>query len=305
MKKILIFRNSKLGDYLISLPSIKLIKKKYKNCKIYYLSSKNVNYKNLPSKIENFKFIDKFLYFENNIIGYFKIFYKLKKINFDTIYNLQENSNFPRNLKNYLFFFFLGIKNKKGFFYKILNYENYSETYQIARRIKENLKNNQIFALSKIKKIKEKKLIKTKYITISIGGFSQPKLWKLKYWAELCRQFLSIYNYKIIVTGTKDDFKNGKILCKINNKKIFNYCGKLNLKKLFNIIKFSQLHITNDNGSMHISTLYNKKTICLFNNHDPKGKWYPANCNAKIFRSAQGINKIKPKTILNFISNFI
>ena len=39
MKKILIFRNSKLGDYLISLPSIKLIKK-YKNCKIYYLSSK-------------------------------------------------------------------------------------------------------------------------------------------------------------------------------------------------------------------------------------------------------------------------
>ena len=81
-----------------------------------------------------------------------------------------KNSNFPRNLKNYLFFF-LGIKNKKGFFYKILNYENYSETYQIARRIKKNLKNNQIFALSKIKKIKEKKLIKTKYITISIGGF--------------------------------------------------------------------------------------------------------------------------------------
>ena len=46
---------------------------------------------------------------------------------------------------------------------------------------------------------------------------------------------------------------------------------KIELKKLFNIIKFSQLHITNDNESMHISTLYNKKTICLFNNHDPKG----------------------------------
>ena len=56
---------------------------------------------------------------------------------------------------------------------------------------------------------------------------------------------------------------------------------------------------------MHISTLYNKKTICLFNNHDPKGKWYPANYNAKIFRSREGINKIKPKTILNFISNLI
>ena len=76
------------------------------------------------------------------------------------------------------------------------------------------------------------------------------------------------------MTGTKDDFKNGKILCKINNKKIFNYCGKLNLKKLFNIIKFSQLHITNDNGSMHISTLYNKKPYACLIIMIPKGKWY-------------------------------
>ena len=32
------------------------------------------------------------------------------------------------------------------------------------------------------------------------------------------------------------------------------------------------MHITNDNGSMHISTLYSKETIYLFSNHDPKGK---------------------------------
>ena len=59
-------------------------------------------------------------------------------------------------------------------------------------------------------------------------------------------------------------------------------CGKTRLKELFNIIKYSKMHITNDNGSMHIFTIYSIKTICMFNNHDPIGKWYPENKNAVI-----------------------
>ena len=46
--KILCFRNSNLGDYLISIPSLKLIRKKYPNSKIYYLTSKSKNYRILP-----------------------------------------------------------------------------------------------------------------------------------------------------------------------------------------------------------------------------------------------------------------
>ena len=34
---------------------------------------------------------------------------------------------------------------------------------------------------------------------------------------------------------------------------------KNNLNQLMNIIKFSKLHITNDNGSMHIASLFLKK----------------------------------------------
>ena len=77
------------------------------------------------------------------------------------------------------------------------------------------------------------------------------------------------------------------------NPKIISLCGKNNLDELLNIIKFSKLHITNDNGSMHLATLYSKKTLCLFNNHDP-GKWYPANKKAIKIRSNNGINSINP-----------
>ena len=46
MKKILCFRNSRLGDYLISLPSLKL-KQENNDSKIYYLSDKSDFYKSL------------------------------------------------------------------------------------------------------------------------------------------------------------------------------------------------------------------------------------------------------------------
>ena len=71
-------------------------------------------------------------------------------------------------------------------------------------------------------------------------------------------------------------------------------CNKTNLKELFNIIQFSDVHITNDNGSMHLATLFKKRTICLFNNHDPIGKWNPSNKNAIILRSKGGVNSINP-----------
>ena len=43
------------------------------------------------------------------------------------------------------------------------------------------------------------------------------------------------------------------------NKKIISLCGKTNLDKLLNLIKFSKTHITNDNGSMHVATCFKKK----------------------------------------------
>ena len=90
----------------------------------------------------------------------------------------------------------------------------------------------------------------------------------------MLRLILNNLNHKIIITGTKEDIKNAKLLCFINPKRIISLCGKNNLDELLNIIKFSKLHITNDNGSMHLATLYSKKTLCLFNNHDREGKWY-------------------------------
>jgi heptosyltransferase II len=292
MTKILCYKNSKLGDYLITIPSIKLIKKKNKNCKIYYLTVKNKFYNNLPKKLEKTKIVDEFIYFNNNILDKLKLIFYLRRKNFDKIYYLQEKSSFLREIRDFLFFNLIKTKKIRGFFLKKKNYAIQNETIQIAKRVEKNVTDKDIQGLGNIKKKNNKPLYNIKYITISIGGFSQPEIWDLKNWAILIKLILNRFDFKILLVGTVHDFKKANILSKISKKKIINLCQETNIDDLLNIIKFSKYHITNDNGSMHVSTLFKKKTLCLFNNHDPLGKWYPTNNNAIILRSNESVNSI-------------
>ena len=307
MKKILCFRNSKLGDYLISIPALVLIRKKNPNCKIYYLTSRSKFYKNLPKKLGKKLIIDEFIFYENNFKSIIRLFFKLRSLEIQKFYYLQEKSNLYRELRDFIFFFLINIKKRYGFFTKKKNYKKFSETMQITGRVDKKITKKQIKLFSKISLIKETPLYKFNYITISIGGFSQKKIWEMKNWSILIKLILSNYNFKIVILGTKEDIDSARYLSLIDKKKIFSLCGKTNIEQLLNLIKFSKIHITNDNGSMHISSLFSKKSICLFNNHDPEGKWYPLNDNATILRHKLGINLIKPILVfkkINKILNF-
>ncbi len=304
MKKILCFRNSKLGDYLISLPALQLIKKKYPSYKIFYLSSRNENAPLLPKQIEKKKFVDEFIYFNNNFYDLFKLFKYLRKQKFQKLYYIQEKSTLAREIRDYFFFRLSGIVKLYGFFNKKKNYSKFSETLQITKRIDQNINQLKLNQLTTIKSKGDKPIFNYKYITISIGGFSQPILWKIQNWGILTNLICKNLKYKIIILGTNKDLNYCNFLLKQNKICYYPLCGKTNINQLFNIIKYSKFHITNDNGSMHVASLYSKKTLCLFNNHDPLGKWYPANKNAIIIRPKNGVNTISPYKVFIKLKRF-
>ena len=198
MKKILCYKNSKLGDYLITVPSIRLIKKN-NDYKIYYLTVKNKFYKNLPGTLEKTKVVDEFIYFNNNFLDKLKLIFFLRKKKFDEFYYLQEKSNLFREIRDYFFFNLLKIKRIHGFFLKQDDYLKNSETIQIARRVNNNITNKDIYKLGNVKKLHNKPIYNKNYITISIGGFSQQAIWNLNNWSILIKLILNRFNYKIII----------------------------------------------------------------------------------------------------------
>jgi len=301
MKKILCIRNSKLGDYIISIPALKLIRKKNPSCKIYYLSSKNNLVDELPRKIENDNIVDNFIYYEHNLVGIIKLLYKLRDFQFHKIYYLNENSSFLRNVRNYLFYLLIKTKKRIGFFYKNKDYKKFNESKQLIQRIDPKYNHLNLFNVNKLNLSFSSPIIKKKYLTLSIGGFSQVKNWSLENWSRLTDLLLANSNLNIVILGTSNDIIGAKYLIKKNRNRIISYCGKTNLVQLFNLIKYTKIHITNDNGSMHVASLYKKNIICLFNNHDPFGKWFPSNKEAVIIRPNNGVENICPYKVLKVL----
>ncbi len=77
----LIFRTDRIGDFLITLPLIKSIKRNNEESKIFVVTSvKNDNYVKSNSFVD-----DTFLLEKNTFISKIKLFIKLKKKNFDSI----------------------------------------------------------------------------------------------------------------------------------------------------------------------------------------------------------------------------
>ena len=107
--------------------------------------------------------------------------------------------------------------------------------------------------------------------------------------------------YNLLFENLSFEINSGEVL-KISGP---NGSGKTSLLTLFNIIKFSNLHICQDSGSMHIASFYQKKNVCIFNNHDPHGKWFPLNKNAKLYRLKGDINTISPNLVYSGIKNFL
>ena len=65
MTKILVFRNSNLGDYFISIPILRIIREKFPNSHITYMTIKNKKKFILPKKIENKLIVNQFFTYKH------------------------------------------------------------------------------------------------------------------------------------------------------------------------------------------------------------------------------------------------
>ena len=301
-EKILIYRHCSLGDFIVSLPAIKLIRDNHPNAVIYLgcLTIEKMGYVR-PHQIPiNTGLIDKFIYFERSWFSYLRFLIEIKKKKFNKMYYLNEIPSVIK-LKRDLFLFNLsGIKEKAGFEKIKYNYDKFNETYYLCKRIKKKISKKDITFKNLINNSTNKS--KLNYITISLGGKSDLKKWNIKNWIFIVSKIIIKYpNLKIKIIGSKNEKKMSEQITILNRKKIINLCGNTNIRQLFDIIDSSKYHISHDDGTMHIASTFKKKGIAIFGITSEKGRWFPSNSNQKIFYPKKHINQIKPEKIINFI----
>lgn len=114
--------------------------------------------------------------------------------------------------------------------------------------------------ISKIKKI----------VTINPGAKNHMKRWAVSKYAHLADKLVSELNAKIIFTGSKEDSETiNSVILKMKREYI-NLCAKTSLGALSELIKRSDLIITNDSAPLHIASAVNSPTIAIFGPTDEK-----------------------------------
>ena len=335
MKRFIIFRNDRLGDFLILTNIIKKIKDKYKDAHITIVAS-SFNYK----FIKNYKIIDK-VYLYNRTDSFF---YKISLIrdlfkyeyyasfsvdgkSFSNFCNFIIKSKFKLGLV-YKFKFLNIWLTKPNFLYNYLIFDKY-ETFTSKKyltkiehlpkklinlanflNLKIKLNDNYYFEVSKKEQIKfsKSKYFKKKYILFHLDEkWTDIEQVNIKLYENLL--FLSRKSKKIIIiTSFKNNFNYFKNLKKkINNNKIKNIyiVENSNLYFFERLIKHSLFSISCHSGYLvQVAGSNSSNIIDIINKVDYKwySSWKPLNTKHKfIYKSS--INLIFNNLIL-YINSF-
>ncbi len=259
INKILIIRLSSLGDILLTTPTIRAIKQKYKNSQIDFVLRKEY----ADTLLYNAR-ISKFFYYNNESNAGLK--QELKAAPYDLVIDLQNNFR-SRSLINGIKAEILSFKKptlKKLLlvWFKINLLRNGKTIIQrYADTAKVNLISEELELIIP-PKIKAKLEDKKKYIGFCPGSKHFTKRWLPEYFIELGRM-LTPRGFTIVLFGGRAD----KDICEVISEKI---PGSINLQNEDDLLQTAaemqkcKIVITNDSGLMHTATAVKISVAAIF-----------------------------------------
>jgi len=273
--KFLVVRFSSIGDIVLTSPVVRCLKQQVKDAEVHYLAKKS-----FAAVIEHNPFIDKKIYLENELD---ELIPQLKNEKYDFIIDLHHNIR-TLKIKSAL-----GVK---SFSFNKLNIEkwlivnlkmNRLPAMHIVDRYMETVKSFGVvndgkgldyFITQEDGKAVEKLLpsFQPGYIAFVIGAKHNTK--KLPF--EKIVSIISRINRPVLLMGGKEDFDEAeKIISAIQNKIVFNACGKFSLNESAALIKHAEKVISHDTGLMHIAAAFKKEIISVWGNTIPEFGMYP------------------------------
>ena len=273
IETILIMSNTAIGDSLFSTPAIRLIKENYPNKKVIVL----LNPKNYLL-FDNNPYIDKVILYSGKWKHFIRTLFELRRLNINLA--LIMHSNEPQatplaycaGIK-----YIIKIPNDQNEF-NFLHYNPVTEPNRnehfIDRRLRQ-LEYIDIFTKSYRMDIFQKEewrkhikdMLKEDEVNIGfqIGASTLSRMWFVEKWIELARLLLNYNkNWNIVLTGAKIDKTSSiSISSALNNNRVVDLTGRLDLGAASALIAKLDLLITPDTGPLHIAAAMKTPTIAI------------------------------------------
>lgn len=275
-KRILVIKISSLGDLILSLPSLKAIRQRFPEGKIYLLTLK----KYFPL-LYDCPFVDEIVTVSEKYKTFKSILHisrDLRRNSFDYIVDLQNNR--ASHLIAYLSFpkCSFGYSLRGGIILdKKVRYNRKDEPLKSQERILEllgiRLKEKKLVFWER--KSPEEKLLFPQDSIVGINLSASLK-WESKNWPQtnICRLIEMINkhlpSFRVALFGSEESAQEAQKLEAMFSPHPFNVCGKTTLKDLPLRLKQLKVFITPDTATLHLASALGIPTIALFGPTDPK-----------------------------------
>jgi ADP-heptose:LPS heptosyltransferase len=273
VSNILVMSNTAIGDTLFATPAINLLRKNYPDKNIIALLN--------PKNYELFKTnpnIDEIITYRGKWGNFLQVAFKLRAKNIDLTFIFHSNEPQATPLaflsgSKYI----IKIPNDKNEF----NFLHYNppiapqlDEHFINRRLKqlsyigidEQSYQMEIYPLtswySEVDKVLKDNV---KYIGIQIGASTISRMWLIERWIDLVNRLLDYdINLQVVLTGSESDRQlTDKVENSIQNQRVLNMAGVLDLCSAAALIDRLDLLITPDTGPLHIAAAVKTPTITI------------------------------------------
>jgi len=292
IKNILVIKIGAIGDVILAIPSIRALRKKFPEARIYCLVGKESR-----SILQRCPYLNGIIVFDHKekdrgIFGLFNILKEVRKYYFDMVIDLQNNR------KSHLISYFsmsadrYGYNNRKLSF--LLNHkvepaqtdtpavEHQFRTLKLLDIDKENL-NLELWPSEEddeyIRILLESEWIgqKEKIVGINLGASKRwlSKCWPLENFAQLCDK-LSKDSIRVIITGTQEDLNSAAKIQKLASSKLLNFAGKTTIMQLAALIKRCSVFVSADSAPLHVAASVGTPMVALFGPTSPDRHMPPA-----------------------------
>jgi len=303
IKQILIIHTNMAGDNVVATPMIRNIALGFKNAKITFLTREYA-----AQVLEGNPYISEFIlydkFYDERLRGSFKTWLKLIKLirskHFDLVIDTQES--FTR-LKRTLLSILSGARYRAGY-WRSKGYRGILNTHEAIYKLNQHgavryldmvtalgleIKDTKFevyFNETDLDYIKSMLLAgssdnRTSLIGIHPGNLNKAKLWDIDKFAKIADSLADLYNAKIILTGSKDDFAYVTMISEKMKHKPLIYVKKTTFTQLNALITLMDLLITLDTVTVHIAAATNTPTIALYGQTFRSG-WLPWNKEKQI-----------------------
>lgn len=288
IKKILVITLSNIGDVVLGLPVIGVLRNNFKEAHITVVVGPRAREVfDVDPRIDRMFVYDKLLPFWGKI----KFLFDLRKERYDLIVDLR-NSFFPFLLRHGVFNKSFPVPPPAGVIHKTDEHLLKLKTLGIKPDENISYPQDRPFYLLKegsypiwisqpdsdnARALLNKKgvLDEDGIICVSPGAKSHIKRWTESGFAKLCDSLIEEFGLKIVLVGDLDD----KPICERILNRMKNYAvsvsGETNLRELAWCIKRSRLLVTNDSAPLHIAGSVGAPVVAIFGPTDQRkyGPW--------------------------------